>query len=62
VENQEEVSQLVCLQQTKDNSAVLSFPEWDDSFSIFEDDEEEDATAMVVCIMRAMTCRLHTGP
>jgi hypothetical protein len=45
VESQEEeVTQLDMLQQTKDNSAVLA--EWDDSFSIFEDDEdEEDAHA-----------------
>jgi hypothetical protein len=42
VENQEEeISQLDMLQQTKDNSAMLA--EWDDSFSVFEDDEDDDA-------------------
>lgn len=41
VENQEEeVTNLNMLQQTKDNSAMLA--EWDDSFSIFEDDEDDD--------------------
>jgi hypothetical protein len=41
VENrEEEITNLDMLQQTKDNSAVLA--EWDDSFSIFEDDEDED--------------------
>jgi hypothetical protein len=41
VENQEEeLTELDMLQQTKDNSAMLA--EWDDAFSVFEDDEEED--------------------
>jgi hypothetical protein len=41
VESQEEeVSKLELLQQTKDNSAMLA--EWDDSFSVFEDDEDDD--------------------
>jgi hypothetical protein len=41
VESQEEeISKLELLQQTKDNSAMLA--EWDDSFSVFEDDEDDD--------------------
>jgi hypothetical protein len=41
VENQEEeLTKLDELQQTKDNSAMLA--EWDDSFSVFEDDEDDD--------------------
>jgi hypothetical protein len=42
VENQEEeVSNLNRIQQTKRNSAMLA--EWDDSFSVFEDDGDDDA-------------------
>jgi hypothetical protein len=41
VENQEEEpSKLELLQETKDNSAMLA--EWDESFGVFEDDEDDD--------------------